>query len=49
MQPMAILSMGGMMMSLVTMFIVPCVYCLIEERKLARRQRALKTSGADST
>jgi Cu(I)/Ag(I) efflux system membrane protein CusA/SilA len=48
MQPMAIPSMGGMMMSLVTMFIVPCVYCLIEERKLARRQRALKTSDADS-
>jgi Cu(I)/Ag(I) efflux system membrane protein CusA/SilA len=35
MQPMAIPSMGGMAMSVVTMFIVPCVYCWIEERKLA--------------
>jgi Cu(I)/Ag(I) efflux system membrane protein CusA/SilA len=37
MQPMAIPSMGGMAMSIVTMFIVPCVYCWIEERRLARR------------
>jgi Cu(I)/Ag(I) efflux system membrane protein CusA/SilA len=37
MQPMAIPSMGGMAMSAVTMFIVPCIYCWVEERKLLRR------------
>jgi Cu(I)/Ag(I) efflux system membrane protein CusA/SilA len=40
MQPMAIPSMGGMAMSAVTMFIIPCVYCWVEERRLARRLRA---------
>jgi copper/silver efflux system protein len=40
MQPMAIPSMGGMMMSAVTMFIVPCVFCWVEERKLRNRIRA---------
>jgi copper/silver efflux system protein len=37
MQPMAIPSMGGMLMSAVTMFIVPCIYCWVEEARLARR------------
>lgn len=40
MQPMAIPSMGGMVMSGVTMFIVPCVYCWVQERRLAKRLRA---------
>jgi copper/silver efflux system protein len=40
MQPMAIPSMGGMAMSAVTMFIVPCVFCMVEERRLARRLAA---------
>jgi Cu(I)/Ag(I) efflux system membrane protein CusA/SilA len=37
MQPMAIPSVGGMAVSLVTLFIVPCVYSLVEEWKLKRR------------
>lgn len=40
MRPMAIPSMGGMVMSALTIFIVPCVYCAVEEWKLRRRQRA---------
>ena len=40
MQPMAIPLMGGMLMSAVTIFIVPCVFCWVEERKLHQRQRA---------
>jgi Cu(I)/Ag(I) efflux system membrane protein CusA/SilA len=39
MQPMAIPSVGGMAVSLVTLFIVPCVYSLVEEWKLKRRLR----------
>ena len=42
MQPMAIPSVGGMAVSLITLFITPCVYCLVEEWKLAWR----KTKGA---
>ena len=41
MQPMAIPSVGGMAVQLITLFIVPCVYCLVEEFKLKRR---LKTA-----
>jgi Cu(I)/Ag(I) efflux system membrane protein CusA/SilA len=37
MQPMAIPSVGGMAVSLITLFIVPAVYCLVEEWKLKRR------------
>jgi len=37
MQPMAIPSVGGMAIQLITLFIVPCVYCLVEEWKLPRR------------
>jgi len=40
MQPMAIPSMGGMAVSLITMFIVPCVFCAIEERKWQRNREA---------
>jgi copper/silver efflux system protein len=43
MQPMAIPSMGGMMMSALTMFIAPCIYCIVEERKLARRMARTAT------
>jgi Cu(I)/Ag(I) efflux system membrane protein CusA/SilA len=42
MKPMAIPSVGGMAVSLITLFITPCVYCLVEEWKLAWR----KTKGA---
>jgi Cu(I)/Ag(I) efflux system membrane protein CusA/SilA len=41
MQPMAIPSVGGMTISLITLFIVPCVFCAVEEWKW---QRALRES-----
>jgi len=40
MRPMAIPSVGGMAVSLITLFIVPCVYCLVEEVKLRRRLKS---------
>jgi Cu(I)/Ag(I) efflux system membrane protein CusA/SilA len=39
MKPMAIPSMGGMAISLITLFIVPCVFCAVEEWKWQRLQR----------
>lgn len=39
MQPMAIPSVGGMTVSLITLFIVPCVFCAIEEWKWNRNRR----------
>jgi Cu(I)/Ag(I) efflux system membrane protein CusA/SilA len=38
MKPMAIPSVGGMAVSLITLFIVPCVFCAVEERKWTRAQ-----------
>ncbi|MBL8727172.1 MAG: efflux RND transporter permease subunit [Planctomycetes bacterium] len=38
MQPMAIPIMGGMAVSLITLFIVPCFFCAIEEWKWRRTQ-----------
>ncbi len=38
MQPMAIPSVGGMFIQLITLFIVPCVYSWVEERKLQPRR-----------
>jgi Cu(I)/Ag(I) efflux system membrane protein CusA/SilA len=40
MQPMAIPSVGGMAVSLITLFIVPCVFCAVEEWKWKRAVRA---------
>lgn len=40
MQPMAIPSVGGMVVSvLVTIFIAPCLFCAVEEWKWNRAQR----------
>jgi copper/silver efflux system protein len=39
MQPMAIPSMGGMAISLITLFIVPCVFSAVEEWKWKRAMR----------
>lgn len=39
MQPMAIPSMGGMAVSAVTIFVVPALYCLVQEWVLRRRLR----------
>ena len=46
MQPMAIPSVGGMIVNLlITIFIVPCLFCAVEERKWKRAQR-LAAKGA---
>jgi Cu(I)/Ag(I) efflux system membrane protein CusA/SilA len=45
MQPMAIPSVGGMTVSLITLFIVPCLFCAVEEWKWKRAQR-LAAKGA---
>jgi Cu(I)/Ag(I) efflux system membrane protein CusA/SilA len=45
MQPMAIPSVGGMFVQIITMFVTPCVYCWVEEwkfRRSARLQQAEK-------
>jgi Cu(I)/Ag(I) efflux system membrane protein CusA/SilA len=42
MQPMAIPSVGGMAVSLITLFIVPCVFCAVEEWKWKRSRAALR-------
>lgn len=39
MQPMAIPSVGGMVIGLVTLFVTPCVYCWVEEWNVRRRNR----------
>jgi Cu(I)/Ag(I) efflux system membrane protein CusA/SilA len=39
MQPMAIPSVGGMTVQLITLFIVPCLFCAVEEWKWKRAQR----------
>ncbi|PJZ69676.1 CusA/CzcA family heavy metal efflux RND transporter [Leptospira perolatii] len=46
MQPMAIPSVGGMTVSLITLFIAPCLFCAIEEWKLGNRpQQEIHTAG----
>ncbi len=39
MQPMAIPSVGGMAVQLITLFVAPCVYCLVQEWRFRRRSR----------
>ncbi len=39
MQPMAIPSVGGMAIQIITLFIVPCLFCAVEEWKWVRAQR----------
>lgn len=41
MRPIAVPSIGGMALSLITLFIVPCIYCWVEERRFRRRMAAL--------
>jgi copper/silver efflux system protein len=46
MQPMAIPSVGGMAIQLITLFIVPCMFCAVEELKFKRTQmKAQNTVG----
>jgi Cu(I)/Ag(I) efflux system membrane protein CusA/SilA len=40
MRPMAIPSVGGMTVQLITLFIAPCIYCWVQEVKLRRRGRS---------
>ncbi len=40
MVPMALPSVGGMVIELMTLFVVPVLYCALEEAKLRRRQRS---------
>jgi Cu(I)/Ag(I) efflux system membrane protein CusA/SilA len=37
MQPMAIPSVGGMSIQLITLFIAPCLYCAVQERRFRKR------------
>lgn len=37
MQPMAIPSVGGMAVQLITLFVAPCLYCLVKEWQFKRR------------
>ncbi|MFA4943882.1 MAG: efflux RND transporter permease subunit [Lentisphaeria bacterium] len=46
MRPMAIPSMGGMAISLITLFIVPCLFCAVEEWKWRRAHPAPATTPA---
>jgi Cu(I)/Ag(I) efflux system membrane protein CusA/SilA len=47
MQPMAVPSVGGMAIQLITLFVVPCVYCQVEEWKLKRRLAAPHAVGPE--
>jgi Cu(I)/Ag(I) efflux system membrane protein CusA/SilA len=38
MQPMAIPSVGGMGVALITLFVIPCIYCMVKERQLVARR-----------
>ena len=40
MPPMAISSVGGMSIALITLFVIPCCYCLIKEWQLQFQRRA---------
>ncbi len=40
MVPMALPSLGGMAIELITLFVVPVLFCLIEERKVQRKARS---------
>jgi Cu(I)/Ag(I) efflux system membrane protein CusA/SilA len=46
MQPMAIPSVGGMTVQLITLFIAPCLYCAVKEWEFRRRQRVAATADA---
>jgi len=45
MQPMAIPSVGGMAIQLITLFIVPCLFCAVEEWKWTRARRKAVAGG----
>jgi Cu(I)/Ag(I) efflux system membrane protein CusA/SilA len=41
MKPIALPSLGGMAVSVITMFIVPCLFCAVEEWKWKRAQKTM--------
>lgn len=45
MQPMAIPSVGGMAVQLITMFVAPCLYCAVKEWQFRRGQRRSSIDG----
>jgi Cu(I)/Ag(I) efflux system membrane protein CusA/SilA len=49
MVPMAIPSIGGMMVAIVTIFVVPTLYCLVQELRLPREPRPVSAKQATST
>jgi len=49
MLPMAIPSVGGMSISLITLFIVPCLFCAVEEWKWKRTQRLARSEEVPET
>lgn len=49
MVPMAIPSIGGMMVAIVTIFVVPTLYCLVQELRLPRESRPVSSIQAAST
>lgn len=49
MQPMAIPSVGGMGVQLITFLIAPCLYCLVKEWQFKRQLRALTLASTSAT
>jgi Cu(I)/Ag(I) efflux system membrane protein CusA/SilA len=45
MQPMAIPSIGGMAVQLITMFVAPCLYCAVKERQVPTEVQAATPGG----
>jgi len=48
MQPMAIPSVGGMAVQLITFLVAPCIYCLVMEWQFKRRPQALSSDPTSS-
>jgi Cu(I)/Ag(I) efflux system membrane protein CusA/SilA len=46
MQPMALPSVGGMAVQLITLFVAPCLYCAVMERRLRRASAAAAVPSA---
>ncbi len=49
MQPMAIPSVGGMSIQLITLFIAPCLYCAVQEWRFRRRWQAQGATPDDTS
>jgi Cu(I)/Ag(I) efflux system membrane protein CusA/SilA len=47
MQPMAVPSVGGMSVQLITLFVAPCLYCLVKEWQFKRQARRLRVRAGD--